>query len=80
MNARFTTIACALLMSSLVAPPADAGQRRTPAFRIHASSSLTRSGAFTGLGHEGSGLRATRATAASRCTTIRAGYCPAPRG
>jgi hypothetical protein len=75
MNARLTPIACALLLSSLVAPAADAGQQRTPAFR---TSSLTLSGAFTGLGHEGGGLRATKAPV-KLCTTFRAGYCPAPR-
>ena len=77
MNGRLTPVACALLLSSLIVPAANAGQQRTPAFRTSASS-LTRSGAFTGLGHEGSGLRATGAHV-RLCTTVRAGYCPAPR-
>ena len=76
MNARLTPIACALLLSSLVVPAANAGQQRTPVFRSNATS-LTRSGAFTGLGHEGSGLRASKAPV-RLCTTFRAGYCPAP--
>jgi hypothetical protein len=76
MNGRLTPIACALLLSSLVVPAANAGQQRTPAFRTSASS-LTRSGAFgsgafTGLGHKSSAHR-------TLCTTFRAGYCPAPR-
>jgi hypothetical protein len=82
MHGRLTPIACALLLSSLAVPAANAGQQRTPAFRT-STSSLTRTGAFgsggfTGHGHADSGQHATR-TRVRLCPTFRAGYCPAPR-
>jgi hypothetical protein len=39
MNRRIHTIACALLLSALAVPAADAGQLRTPAIR-HSTVSL----------------------------------------
>ena len=77
MKGRLISIACALLLSSLVIPAANAGQQRTPAFRTSAPS-LMRSGAFTGFGHGERGLCGTKAPVRP-CTTYRAGYCPAPR-
>jgi len=56
MNRRVTTVACALLVSALVAPASQAGDQRSPAKR-HKLVAHARSNAFAGLGHEGSALR-----------------------
>ena len=69
MNHRVTIIACALLITALAAPASEAGDRRTPAARHHATAQV-RSNAFAGLGHEGSGLRKSKSKTQSEVNTF----------
>jgi hypothetical protein len=56
MNHRVNAIACALLLSALVVPAAQAGAQRTPGKRHHIVA-RAQSNAFGGLGREGSAFR-----------------------
>ena len=58
MNRRLSTIACALVVGTLVVPASQAAGQRAPVKR-HPLVAHARSSAFAGLGHEGSALLKT---------------------